>query len=277
MRNCGAIVALLAWGVSSACTTVDGAGPPPGTEIDAGKSDDPTPTDVASRDVDGDGLEDADEQQMAEAYLPFISLDPSDGCPRSALVARIRKHPEDPTKISIIYSHLFERDCGVNGHIGDNEAFGIAIDPTKPAPQGLLAMRTASHQSTLCERVTECSTCGDSRKPCDLAADGGAMWPVLYPSKGKHGQYARKQDCSLSCFDQCTLAPTRTRPQILNVGEPGKPLVTDLTASGLITSSGGWTEASVMNYQVWGTAQFGTAGVVSEDLDDATFVPAACP
>ncbi|HEY5920890.1 MAG TPA: hypothetical protein VIV11_04430 [Kofleriaceae bacterium] len=231
-------------------------------------------------DLDLDGLDDVYEHQLATAYLPFLSIDPGDGCPRSGLVARVRKHPADSSKISIIYSHLFERDCGLAGHVGDNEAFGIAIDPALPAPAGILAIKTASHQNTICERVTECTTCtSDSRTKCDLASDGGQQWPVLYASKGKHGQYASLSKCSTfgTCFDSCSLNAQRALPPVVNVGEPTHALTNDLTANGFITPINGWTEAELMNFDPWdSTTDFGGAGNVAGDLQDMTFEPAPC-
>src|SRR5262245_34956535 len=106
-------------------------------------------------DRDGDGLDDDYEQQLAAGYLPYVSVDPSDSCPLDGVVARVRKHPADPSKVLIVYSHLFQRDCGFAGHVGDDEAFGIAIDPSVPAPGGILAIKTASHQGTPCERDSE--------------------------------------------------------------------------------------------------------------------------
>ncbi len=231
-------------------------------------------------DQDQDGLHDPYEQQLATDYVPFLSLDPGDGCPLAGLVARVRKHPADATKILIVYSHLFQRDCGLGGHVGDNEAFGVAIDPMLPPPAGILAIRTASHQNTPCERISECTTCAvDGRAKCDLATDNGAPWPVLYASKDKHGQYATKSKCSLigTCFDQCTLSPTRSLPPVINVGEPTAALTHDLTADGFITPQNGWTEAELMNFDPWDPAtDFGGAGNVADDLQDDTFTPAPC-
>src|SRR5262245_44692480 len=73
-------------------------------------------------DDDGDGLDDGWEQMVAEAYLPFLSLDPADGCPLGGIVYRLRPHPADPTLILILYDHLLQNDCGLNGHVGDDEA-----------------------------------------------------------------------------------------------------------------------------------------------------------
>lgn len=232
-------------------------------------------------DEDGDGLDDGRERQLAADYLPYLSLDPADGCPRSGLVARVRPHPADPTKVLIVYSHLFEHDCGLAGHVGDNEAFGVAIDPDVPPPAGILAIRTASHQGTPCERVSECSTCpGDTRTPCDVTSVGGQMWPVLYASKDKHGQYAALSKCSLlgTCFDQCTLNEVRAQPPVLDVGEPTHPFTHDLTADGFITMANGWTEPELMSFDPWdATKDFGGAGNIAGDLQDSEFEPAPCP
>lgn len=238
------------------------------------------PDPPAMIDDDHDGLDDAFELRLARDYMPFVSLDPDDGCPLSGMVARVREHPDDATKIVIVYSHLFQEDCGLNGHVGDNEAFGIAIDPTVPPPAGILAIRTAAHQNTPCERVTQCTTCaGDSRTACDRADDAGTQWPVLYASRGKHGQYASAAQCPLigTCFDKCTLARIRVRPPVVNAGEPSAPLTRDLTADGFITAANGWTEPALLGFDPWDfAANFGSAGNVAGDLTDPAFIPATC-
>ena len=245
-----------------------------GAPIDASPIDGENAIDSASVvDNDGDGLDDAMETALATDYLPFISLDPNDGCKRSGLAVRVRKHPADPTKIVVVYDHLFETDCGLNGHTGDNEAFGILLDPTKPAPAGILAIRTASHQNTPCEKITDCTTCaGDARPKCEL--QGGV--PVLYASKDKHGQYATKCSTLGTCFDTCTLAQTAHRPPIVNIGEPEGHLVTNLTTQGFITALNGWTKSELMNVDPWGPGDFGSAGNVADDFIDPVFVPAPC-
>ena len=231
-------------------------------------------------DNDQDGLDDALELQLATDYLPFVSLDPGDGCTRDGFVVRVRKHPADPTKIMIIYDHLFETDCGFGGHTGDDEVFGIAIDPTVPAPAGILAIRTVSHQNTPCERDTQCSTCSnDSRPACDLAPADGAMWPVVYASKDKHGQYATLAQCPTfgTCFDTCTLNATRRVAPIVNAGEPMHHLVSNLTTEGFINAANGWTKAELMNVDPWAPGNFGGAGAIAGDLVDPAFEAAICP
>jgi len=259
----GALAALAACSGASSHAPDD---PDAATTIDAA-------IDAAVVDVDGDGLDDAYEAQLANDYLPFLSLDPNDGCKRSGLAVRVRKHPADATKILVIYDHLFETDCGLNGHTGDNEAFGVVIDPTKPAPAGILAIKTASHQNTPCEKITECSTCGDGRPACEKQSGV----PILYASKDKHGQYAMKCSTFGTCFDTCTLAMTAHRPPIVNVGEPMGHLVTNLTTQGFINAMNGWTKPELMNVDPWAPGDFGSAGNVADDLVDPVFVPAPCP
>lgn len=243
--------------------------------VDATAPDDREPDGSQFVDDDGDGLDDARELAIADDYLPYLSLAPDDGCRLSGLVVRVRPHPDDATKLSLVYSHLYQTDCGLNGHTGDNEAFGIVVDPALPPPNGILAIKTASHQGTPCEKVTECTTCaGDSRAACDRAGNNA---PVLYASKDKHGQYARKSDCGfLTCFDSCTLADQPHRPPIVNVGEPDAHLVSNLTTEGFITAANGWTKSELMNFDPWSSADFGTAGNIAGDLTDDTFVPAVC-
>ncbi|HTJ42780.1 MAG TPA: hypothetical protein VL463_11840 [Kofleriaceae bacterium] len=227
-------------------------------------------------DVDRDGLDDARELELAKDYQPFLSIDPKDGCPLDGMVVRVRKHPADPTKILIVYDELFQNDCGLGGHVGDDEVFGVAIDPSKPAPEGILAIKAASHQGTPCERDSECSTCGDSRSACDMANG----WPVVYAAKDKHGHYATKDSCGTfnTCLDSCSLAPAAHVEPIANAGEPDHPLTNDLTANGFITDANGWTEADLMHFDPWdASVDFGGAGNIAGDLVDDAFTAAPCP
>ena len=228
-------------------------------------------------DRDEDGLDDAYELKVAADYMPYISLDPADGCALSGLLVRVRKHPADASKLLVVYDHLFQSDCGFAGHVGDDEVFGVAIDPSRPAPGGVLAIKTASHQGTACERISECSTCGgtDTRRACDLAQGR----PIVYPSKDKHGHYATQSHCSAfsTCLDQCTLAPSPQQAPIANAGEPGKPLLSNLTTGAFINPANGWTEAALMNFDPWAPGDFGGAGSIANDLVDPMFVPAPCP
>jgi len=230
-------------------------------------------------DGDGDGLDDAFEAALAEAYLPFLSLDPADGCPRGGIVFRVHPHPDDASKIHIVYDHLFERDCGLTAHAGDNEAFGATIDPSVPAPAGILALRAVGHQATLCEKTSTCGSC-DGLSPCATAQKNGAAFPVVFSSKDKHASYVEKNTCNpiLACLDTCTLAPQSDAPPMVNAGEPGAPLVTDLTTQGFIHEANGWTEQALFHVDPWNPdANFGGAGNIADDLVDPAFVSPICP
>lgn len=225
-------------------------------------------------DDDHDGLSDVLEETAARAYLPFLSSHPDDGCLRSGIVYRVRPHPDDPALLHVLYSRLYERDCGLSGHVGDNEAFGATIDPTRAPPAGLVALRAISHQGTLCERTTTCGSC-EGLSPCTTAPDGRA---VLFASKDKHaGAVDLAAGCGLlSCFDSCALSDEAADVPLLHVGEPDAPLVRDLTDEGFVRDDQGWSEASVLHYDPWSDAEFGTAGVVAGDLVDDAFLTPAC-
>lgn len=229
-------------------------------------------------DLDGDGLDDAEEERLAYAYLPFLSVDPTDDCALSGVVYRARPHPSDPTRVHFIVDLLFENDCGAGGHVGDDEVFGMTIDPSRPAPEGILAVRAISHQGTACEHISECGSCA-GLSGCTTALRDGLAYPVVFYSKNKHGAYMSEPDCDGACFltNYCALAPASAMPILVNAGEPTAPLTNDLTAAGLVTAANGWTEPSLFDFDPWGASDFGTAGSVRGDLIDDAFLTPACP
>lgn len=258
------------------------AGPPDAGTADAGSTDagadDAGALDAgidAGVDQDGDGLADALEDALARGSFPYLSLAPDDGCPLGVVVYRARPHPDDPTLVLLFYAHLYERDCGLTGHVGDNEDFGVTVDPALPPPLGLKAMKSIGHQGTICQQVTQCGRCG-GLTACELT-DAGQ--PVLYASKGKHAGYVEKSRCNpvTACLDTCTFNPVPRVPPMVNAGEPGRPLVGDLTTAGLITADAGWTEASLFFFEPWDAgASFGTVSGLASRLVDPDFVPPAC-
>ena len=230
-------------------------------------------------DLDLDGIDDGVEAALALEYLPFISIHPDDECSRHGVIYRLSPHPDEPSYNMIWYDVLYELDCGLNGHVGDNETFSVVIDPEVPAPAGILAVRAISHEGTLCEQTTTCGSltgCG----ACDTAEKRGVVFPVVFSSKNKHGGYVDEGTCDLSVvcdFGGCAIG-TFTEPPLVNVGEPDAPLVSDLTAEGFINAANGWTESSLMDYDPWGGADFGDAGNVAGDLDDPAQIvsPSGC-
>jgi hypothetical protein len=235
--------------------------------------------DAPSVDLDGDGLDDADEAALAAAYLPYLSVDPEDGCALGGIVYRIYPHPDDAAMLHVIYDHLFETDCGLGGHVGDNEVFGATIDPALPPPAGILALRGISHQDTFCEVISECgAACG--YEACATKDVGGKAMPVVFSSRDKHATYVLESKCQsfTGCFDTCGLAETAPERPMINAGEPEAHLVEDLTDDGFITRANGWSEQTLFHYNPWDpTTEFGSAGVVADDLVDPAFLTPACP
>lgn len=236
-----------------------------------------------STDDDQDGLDDAQELTWARDYLPYISHSPTEDCKTGGLLVRVRKHPMDPTLIHIFYDYLYDQDCGtaiggIGGHPGDDEGFAITVDPTQPAPVGMVAMKAISHQGTPCERDSTCGRCS-GLTPCETLPIGGTAWPAVWPSKDKHGSYvSRGASCGAfaTCFDQCEDATSPTVPMIVNAGEPDHPLIHDLTVAGLITQANGWQNMELFHFDPWGNHDFGSAGNVTGDLTDPAFLTPAC-
>jgi hypothetical protein len=221
-------------------------------------------------DRDGDGLADAFEARVASDYLPHLSLHPQDGCPLGGLVYRVRPHPEHAERIHLTYVHFFEKDCGLSGHIGDWEGFGVTVDPTRPPPAGILAIRAVSHRHTVCERASECAT--DRRGSCAglHACQLIRGVPAVFSSQDKHASYVSEGACGdFTCFDSCAVAPRPHRPPMINAGEPGRPLVSDLTADGFVNAEHGWTESELFHLDPW-------SSTMTDDLTDAELVPPTC-
>ncbi len=251
-----------------------------GAPIDAASSIDagPRPDTGSTGDLDLDGLDDAYELQIAGDYLPYLSVSDMDHCARSGILFRLRPHPADASRIAVTYIMLYENDCGAGGHIGDDEAFGVTIDPSRPAPAGLLSVRTIAHQNTACQSITECGSCA-GETACTTGMRRGAAYPAIFASRDKHGWYATERACDGACFftNTCDMSAAPNEPVLYNAGEPAAPLIHDLTDAGLITAANGWTQMSLFHFDPWASMNFGGAGDTTSDLNDPAFLTPACP
>ncbi len=287
----GVVVATAGWACGgSGAAVADSAVTPPSSTVgtEPPPSTVPTDTTVASgpdggapthtttdgADTDGDGLPDALEATLAHDALPFLSIHPNDACRTHGIAVRITPHPRNPKLVVIWGVVLYNQDCGATRHPGDDEGFGVLVDPSLAAGAGILALRAISHQDTACEHTTTCGTCGDLA-PCTTATKNGMPYPVLFPSKDKHGNYVSAAVCASSVvcdLGGCAQATTDATAAVVNVGEPNHPLVGDLTAQGFITTANGWTESSLFHFDPWKAGAFGQAGDLSADLVDRRFV-----
>jgi len=256
-----------------------GAGVPEGAAALADLAPQPDlAPDLAIVDRDQDGLDDARELAWAAAYLPYLSISPMDGCDTLGILVRVRPHPKNPTRLHVIYDQLYDRDCGLGGHVGDDEVFAATIDPARPPPGGIVALKAISHQGTPCQRVSECGRCM-GQTACATLARGEVAWPAVWPSRGKHGSYVnRASTCGaiMTCLDSCDDNPTPRLPPLVNAGEPDHPLVHDLTTDGFITAGNGWKNMELFHFDPWGGKKFGGAGIVSADLVDSAFDTPVC-
>ena len=176
----------------------------------------------APGDFDGDGLDDSIEQAIAADYFPFFSINPKDKCARHGVLFRATPHPANKKVVALWYDVLYEKDCGANGHAGDDEVFSTLVDPAQKPPKGLLALRAISHQGTPCEHTTRCGSIAGC-KPCATGDKGGLAMPLLFASVDKHGNYAEKSTCDASVicdFGGCALAAKADAPALINAGEP---------------------------------------------------------
>lgn len=233
------------------------------------------PSDAGFFDGDGDGLDDAWELDVASRALPAFSFHSQERCPLGGIVFRLRPHPGDPDGglLAVTYTYLYERDCGLTSHLGDNEAFGATIDPARPTERMVTALRAVAHQKTICQRTSNCGTCA-GMTDCERV-DGGA--PILFVSRDKHAGYVSLSACgTLTCLDACELTAPRQGVPLVNAGEPNAPLTRDLTDAGFITAANGWTDQRVFHFDPWGAADFGAAGNVKDDLEDVAFLTPAC-
>jgi hypothetical protein len=231
-------------------------------------------------DEDEDGVPDQLEAEVAHGYFPFYSLAARDRCPLHGVVYRVSPHPTWPQLLLVRYDVLYERDCGLRGHPGDSELFSTLIDPSQPAPRGILAVRSVSHRGTACESVMTCGALPGCR-PCTTALRYGMPYPIVFSSLNKHGSYLSEEVCRYSFFCDfggCSRQSVADDPPMLNVGEPGRPLLEDLSTEGFIRTENGWHEPSLTGFNPWSGRKFAGGGATAKALTDPIYViqPSRC-
>jgi hypothetical protein len=190
---------------------------------------------VVPGDNDHDGIVDATEDALASRFMPWVWFDNgenySQNCTHPAtlqspgtVLARVRKHPNDFSKIAITYTVLYRKDCGDffdPGHRGDIEPFTLTLapNPSCPSGYGAFAIKTVAHQGTP----------GDTREQaylgnvCDWGRQAGsdAYTAKIFASENKHGNYLTLSGCDAGGIfgsDHCAYGFTLDF-RVFNVGE----------------------------------------------------------
>ena len=191
-------------------------------------------------DLDGDGLSDAFEQELLETFAPhfMVSSADCDGLPaefhpgktkpqlqskNGTIYGRVAKvvRPGIPGNfIEIHYYHLWNRDCGRNGHALDAEhvsAFLHAETASEPATAWKAEYwYAASHQDTVCDA---------SHAARSTAMDGETPRPTIWISSGKHASFLSRELCRGGCGgDDCSAMRPLIPAKLINLGESDRPM-----------------------------------------------------
>lgn len=193
----------------------------------------------AGADADGDGLDDAWEQQMLERFTPRLMLSvgecdlkparfaPGETAPRAlerdgTLYGQVFPYPgPEGTWVEIHYYHLWANDCGRLPHPLDPERVSVlARGPAPGAPPSewkAVYWFAAAHEDTVCD-----ASHGAAARFLNAETRG----PAVFVSRGKHASYLDQGRCKWGCGgDICKpeLNPLAVRA-VINLGEPGRPL-----------------------------------------------------
>lgn len=186
---------------------------------------------VAAADLDHDGLDDAFEQRLLEAFAPrfLVSAGECDGLP--ARFAPDEAHPRvlardgtiygqaSPTsggRIELRFFHLWARDCGRMSHELDAEHVSALLDRDPGGEWRAIAWYAAAHEGTAC----------DVSSLARAAAVGAeSRGPRVWISRGKHASFLDRRRCAWGCGgDLCDAGAPMRIAQIVNLGESGRPL-----------------------------------------------------
>ncbi len=200
----------------------------------------PSPEPALGEDSDGDGLSDALEQALLVRFVPAFMVSHEDCANVPAVFVTGQTKPVVREENSTIYGqatpqrteqgarrfvelhyyHLWSRDCGRMGHTLDTEHVSVLLkrDKHDSGPHGFEAVYwyAAAHEDTVCDasQITRASTLH--------AEDHGA---TVWISQGKHASFLNEELCRHGCGgDFCEQMEPLAVPEIVNLGEPAKPM-----------------------------------------------------
>jgi hypothetical protein len=191
-------------------------------------------------DSDSDGLADELEQELLAKFAPkfMLSSKECDGLP-----AEFRQGIQEPkllakngtiygqvfpvalpgkpgSYVEIHYYHLWNRDCGLNGHELDAEHASALIGaPSSSDPLILWKAKywfAAAHEDTICDA----SHAAQSR-----FINAEQQGPTIYISAGKHASFLDQELCRGGCGgDACSEMKPMAMNKTINLGERRAPM-----------------------------------------------------
>jgi hypothetical protein len=190
---------------------------------------------VCQNDHDGDCLDDAMEDQLAQMVNPRIYFDEDEGCPTLYLYAQVRPvgHGVDVwrvdgrvKRVNITYFFLYTRDCkSVGGHLGDSEHVRYTLTSTNLKTWTLEKGRywrhsgdsiiSASHLNYIAQGV------GSTRPVVAADEDGHGSWEAVSP----YDDDCSDEDSILGirdCFNRSSaiFSDFQVLPLLHNIGGP---------------------------------------------------------
>lgn len=197
-------------------------------------------TNLSQEDIDCDGIDDMLEQSLLEKFSPEFMLSteecdelPSEFIPGGKAPQLSAKNgtiygqvfpAEFPGKpgvfIEIHYYHLWNRDCGHNGHPLDAEHVSVllsaeTLSDTADAWKAEY-WYAAAHEDTVCD-----SSHGSGSSLINAERQG----PIVWISDGKHASFLDRTLCGSGCGgDDCSRMQSMKISKLINLGEPGMPM-----------------------------------------------------
>lgn len=156
-------------------------------------------------DADGDGLEDACEQQLASSFMPLMWFEKGESGSARRPYFAVKNHSFAARTVQIFYMDAYREDTGiVTGHDGDSEFQIIEVHYSGGRWYTDWMYMSAHHQS-ICDSS---AWYGHDQLAYDTGSDrpnASRGWPTIYAAEDKHATYNSLDTCDDGCMylDSC--------------------------------------------------------------------------
>ena len=199
-----------------------------------------SPSGLPRVDMDSDGIEDELEQTLLEKFSPefMISAEECDTAPSEFRPGDIAPQLLEKNRtiygqvfpiviagkpglfIEIHYYHLWNEDCGRNGHPFDTEHVSVLLSAETFSDSAddwkAEYWYAAAHEDTVCD-----ASHGAGSSLIHAEQQG----PTVWISDGKHASYLDRELCHGGCgSDDCSVMESMEISSLINLGEPGAPM-----------------------------------------------------